>query len=176
MQRPALRYRVSATTTFGLAVIWMMLWGDLSISAALWGIAIAILIQVLFPLPEIPEMETFHPIGFLRLILATLGGLVWASFIVAAQVLQFWKPMPGAIIRAPLRSDSVFIAAITAELVTLVPGSVAIDADEGGLLLHVFDASSERSVQRARDEVARTEAHVLRAFGTKEQRRLLEEG
>ena len=56
MSRPELRTRVSVFATIGLALIWMLLWGDLSLGAALWGIAIALLIQVLFPLPDVPEL------------------------------------------------------------------------------------------------------------------------
>ncbi|MCR8671027.1 Na+/H+ antiporter subunit E [Agrococcus sp. HG114] len=175
MNRPALRYRVSLPATIGLAVIWMMLWGQLSLGAAAWGLAVALAIQVVFPLPDVPELESFRPIGFLRLVLVTLRGLIVSSVQVAAKVLAFWRPTRNAIIRVPLRSDSIFITVITAELVTLVPGSVAIDAGEGWLLVHVFDASSEAAIDRARRSVRSTEATVLRAFGTPEDRALLEE-
>ncbi len=174
MNRPKLRYRVSIFATIGLTVIWMMLWGDLSLGAAIWGLAISLFIQVVFPLPDVPELESFRPLGFLRLVLVTLVGLAVSSFQVAAKVLAFWRPTRNAIIRVPLRSDSEFITAITAELVTLVPGSVAVDAGEGWLLVHVFDASSEAAIDRARASVLSTEATVLRAFGTAADRALLE--
>lgn len=175
MNRPALRTRVSIVTTIGLALIWMMLWGDLSLGAALWGLAIALLIQVIFPLPDVPELESFRPLGFARLVLVTLWGLTVSSFQVAAKVLAVRRPTRNAIIRVPLRSDSAFITAITAELVTLVPGSVAVDAGDGWLLVHVFDASTEAAIDAARASVLSTEATVLRAFGTAEDRALLEE-
>lgn len=174
MNRPGLRNRVSLVATIGLAVIWMMLWGDLSLGAAIWGIGIALLVQVLFPLPDVPELESFRPLGFARLVLVTLGGLTVSSLQVAAKVLAFWLPTRNAIIRVSLRSDSEFITAITAELVTLVPGSVAIDAGEGWLLVHVFDASSEAAIDHARHRVLSTEATVLRAFGTPADRALLQ--
>ncbi|WP_306233928.1 Na+/H+ antiporter subunit E [Agrococcus beijingensis] len=174
MQRPALRARASVVATIGLALIWMMLWGELSLGAALWGVIVALLIQIAFPLPEVPELESFRPIGFLRLVLVTLWGLLISSFQVAAQVVAFWRPTRNAIIRVELRSDSTFITVITAELVTLVPGSVAIDAGAGWLLVHVFDASTDAAIDSARAKVRATEATVLRAFGTPEDRALLE--
>jgi multicomponent Na+:H+ antiporter subunit E len=176
VNRPGLRYRVSLVATIGLAVMWMMLWGDLSLGAALWGILIALLVQVMFPLPDVPELESFRPLGFARLVLVTLTGLAVSSIQVAAKVLAFWRPTLNAMIRVPLRSDSEFITAITAELVTLVPGSVAVDAGEGWLLVHVFDASSEAAIDHARRRVLTTEATVLRAFGTPAERALLKEG
>lgn len=175
MNRPGLRHRVSVPATIGLALIWMLIWGEASVGAAVWGLAIALAIQVLFPLPHVPELDSFRPIGFLRLVLVILRGLIVSSFQVAAKVLAFWRPTRNAMIRVPLRSDSIFITVITAELVTLVPGSVAVDAGEGWILVHVFDASSDAAIERARANVLATEATVLRAFGTPEDRALLEE-
>ncbi|GAA1416862.1 Na+/H+ antiporter subunit E [Agrococcus citreus] len=176
MNRPKFRYRVSIFATIGLTIIWMMLWGELTLGAAVWGLAIALFIQVIFPLPDVPELESFRPLGFLRLVVVTLVGLAISSFQVAAKVLAFWRPTRNAIIRVPLRSDSEFITAITAELVTLVPGSVAVDAGEGWLLVHVFDAAGEAGIDHARARVRTTEATVLRAFGTPADRALLKEG
>lgn len=175
MNRPRLRYRVSLVATIGLAIVWMLLWGELTLGAAAWGLLVALLIQLLFPLPDVPEMEHFRPIGFLRLVLVTLWGLAVASVQVAGRVLAFWLPTQNAIIRVDLRSDSPFITAITAELVTLVPGSVAIDAGDRWLLVHVFNAATEQAVEDARRNVRRTEATALRAFGTAEDRALLKE-
>lgn len=174
MKRPKLRNRVSLVATIGLAVVWVMLWGEFTLGAAVWGLLIALLIQVLFPLPDVPELESFRPIGFARLVLVTLWGLTVSSFQVAAKVLAFWRPTKNAIIEVRLRSGSAFITAITAELVTLVPGSVALDAGERWVLVHVFDASTPAAVERARANVLRTEATALRAFGTAADRALLE--
>ncbi len=173
MNRPRLRYRVSIVATVGLAIVWMMLWGELTIGAAVFGLLVALLIQIAFPLPDVPELESFRPIGFARLVLVTLGGLTVSSFQIAAKVLAFWRPTRNAIIRVPLRSSSTFITVITAELVSLVPGSVAVDAGAGWIVVHVFDASDAAAIERARAKVRSTEATVLRAFGTPEDRALL---
>lgn len=175
MKRPKLRYRVSLVATIGLAIVWVMLWGEFTIGAAVWGLLVALLIQVLFPLPDVPELESFRPIGFARLVVVTLWGLTVSSFQVAGKVLAFWRPTKNAIIEVRLRSSSAFITAITAELVTLVPGSVAIDAGERWLLVHVFDATSPEAIEKARAKTLATEATALRAFGTAADRALLEE-
>lgn len=175
MNRPNLRSRFSIVATIGLAIVWVMLWGDVSIGAALWGILVALLIQALFPLPDVPELRYFRPLGFARLVLVTIWGLTVSSFIVAVKVLAFWRPTQNAIIRVPMRSNSMFITAITAELITLVPGSVALDAGEQWVLVHVFDASTPERIERARESARRTEATALRAFGTAADRALLEE-
>ncbi|WP_405217909.1 Na+/H+ antiporter subunit E [Agrococcus sp. Ld7] len=175
MRRPNLRARFSIVATVGLAIVWVMLWGEISLGAALWGILVALVIQASFPLPDVPELRFFRPVGFARLVVVTLWGLAISSFIVAVQVLAFWRPTKNAIIRVPLRSSSMFITAITAELITLEPGSVALDAGERWVLVHVFDASTPERIHRARESVRRTEATALWAFGTAADRALLEE-
>lgn len=174
MNRPNLRSRFSIVATIGLAIGWVMLWGELSLGAAAWGILVALIIQALFPLPDVPELRYFRPLGFARLVLVTVWGLAVSSFIVAVQVLAFWRPTQNAIIRVPLRSSSMFITAVTAELITLVPGSVALDAGKQWVLVHVFDASTPERIERARRSALRTEATALRAFGTAADRALLE--
>ncbi|WP_347756652.1 Na+/H+ antiporter subunit E [Agrococcus sp. ProA11] len=175
MNRPKLRSRFSLVATIGLAIVWVLLWGDLSLGAALWGILVALVIQLLFPLPDVPELRYFRPIGFARLVVVTLWGLSVSSFLVAVKVLAFWRPTQNAIVRVPLRSSSMFITAITAELITLVPGSIALDAGERWVLVHVFDASTPERIERARRSAGDTEATALRAFGTAADRALLEE-
>lgn len=170
-----LKARLSWTATIGLTIVWMVLWGDLSIAAAALGLGIALIVQVAFPLPDVPEMERFRPFALLRLIVWIGWGLVRASVLVAIGVLAVRRPVEHAIIRVPLHSDSPFVQAMTVEVVTLIPGSVVVDLDRHAIVLHVFDASSAASIQRARDEVHEAERLLVRAFASREERARYEE-
>ena len=175
MERLPLRRRVNLSTTLGLTAVWLMLWGSLNLRTVVLGLLAALIVQFTFPLPNVDELEHFRPWSFLKLAAHTLAGLVVSSVAVAAKVLAFWRPTRNAMIRVPLRTSSQFVSSITAELTTLVPGSIVIDADDNGLLVHVFDASSDEAVEGARASVRRTEARVIRAFGSDEERRALAE-
>ncbi|WP_051139588.1 Na+/H+ antiporter subunit E [Aestuariimicrobium kwangyangense] len=176
-ERPPLRHRVNLSTTVGLTVIWVMLWGSLSLGTVVFGLLTAVVIQVTFPLPDVDELEHFRPLAFLALAAHTASGLVTSSISVAAKVLAFRTPTRNAMIRVPLRTTSQFVSSITAELTTLVPGSIVIDVDDGDLVVHVFDASTPEAIDRARLSVRRTEARVIRAFGSNQERaELREEG
>lgn len=169
------RARLSWTATIGLTVVWMVLWGDLSIAAATLGLVVALLVQLAFPLPDVPEMERFRPLALLRLVVWIAWGLVRASVSVSAGVLAVRRPVRHALIRVPLRSDSAFVQAMTVEVVTLIPGSVVVDLSHHELVLHAFDASTPASIERARVEVQDAERLLVRAFASREERARYEE-
>ncbi|MGJ6979679.1 Na+/H+ antiporter subunit E [Aestuariimicrobium soli] len=175
MERMPLRRRVNVSTTLGLTAVWIMLWGSINLGTAVFGLLAALVVQLTFPLPEVEELEHFRPISFLILAAHTVQGLLTASVSVAVKVLAFRRPTRNAMIRVPLRTSSQFVSSITAELTTLVPGSIVIDSDDHGLLVHVFDASSPAAIEKARLGVQLTEARVIRAFGSNEERRALAE-
>lgn len=170
-----LRVRLSWTATIGLTIVWMMLWGDLSIAAATLGLAVALAVQLAFPLPDVPEMERFRPVALARLSAWVLWGLVRASVVLAVSVLAVRRPLQHALIRVPLRSESAFVQAMTVEVVTLIPGSVVVELIDRELVLHVFDAASDEAIERARDEVRAAERLLVRAFASKAERRRYEE-
>lgn len=165
--------RVSWLMTLGLVVIWLMLWGNISVQSVLIGIIIALGIQLAFPLPVIPEVGRIRPLGVLKLIMWTLGGLVTASIELATQILAFKRPIKHAVICVNLRTKTDFITALTSELVTLVPGSVVVDSIAGELVVHVFRADSPEDIDSARRQVLAQEALVIGAFGSAEERALL---
>lgn len=165
-----LKARLSWTATIGLTIVWMVLWGDLSFAAAALGLTVALVVQLAFPLPDVPEMERFRPFALLRLIAWAGWGLVRASVVVSIGVLAVRRPVRHAIIRVPLHSDSAFVKAMTVEVVTLIPGSVIVDLEPQELIMHVFDASSPESIQHARDEVHEAERLLVRAFASREER------
>ncbi|SDH89245.1 Na+/H+ antiporter subunit E [Agrococcus jejuensis] len=170
-----LKARLSWTATIGLTIVWMVLWGDLSIAAAALGLVVALVVQVAFPLPDVPEMERFRPFALLRLVAWAGWGLMRASVVVSIGVLAVRRPVQHALVRVPLHSDSPFVKAMTVEVVTLIPGSVIVDLDRHELVMHVFDASSPESIQRARDEVHEAERLLVRAFASREERARYEE-
>ncbi|MDO5711830.1 MAG: Na+/H+ antiporter subunit E, partial [Micrococcales bacterium] len=91
--------------------------------------------------------------------------LVKASVHVAASASAPWIQPRGRILIVPLRSDYDLFGVLTAELTTLVPGSIVIDLDTSRreMVVHIFDASAgDDATFRAR--VLQQEARVLRAL------------
>lgn len=161
--------RFSFLMTAGLIVVWMLLVGELTVGALVFGIMVAVGVQLIFPMPEIPQMGRMRPLRTVWLVLVTLWGLVRASAIVSYQVLAWRRPTNNSIIVVDLRSDDSFTSTLTAVLVTLVPGSVVLELRGGRMLVHVFDTPNEAAVDAARKNILEQERLVLRAFGTKEE-------
>lgn len=162
------RARVSWAATLGLTLIWVVLWGEWTIGAAVFGVVIALGVQLAMPLPDVPELERLRPLALLRVIGWTLWGLVRASVTLSWQILDVRRPVQHAIVRVPLTSPSPFVRAMTAEVTTLIPGSVVIEIDADSMLLHVFDAR-QAAIDYARFEARVTEDLLVRAFASKAQ-------
>ena len=163
------RIRFSYMMTVGLVVIWILLVGELTIGAAVFGLIVAVGVQLIFPMPVIPQVARMRPLQTIWLVLVTLWGLTRASFVVSFQVLAWRRPTHNSIIEVELRSKDTFTTTLTAVLVTLVPGSVVLEMRGGRLLVHVFATPDEEAVAAARRNVLSQEAIVLRAFGTDEE-------
>lgn len=163
-----LRSRLSWTATFGLAIVWMLLWGEYTVGAAVFGLGISLAVQLAFPLPDVPEMERFRPWPLAVLVGWSLWGLVRASVGLSVQILNPVVRIRHALIRVPLTSPSPFVRAMTAEVTTLIPGSIVVDLDRTSMLLHVFDGRPA-SIAYARREVQISERLIVRAFASRAQ-------
>ena len=161
------RVRFSNLMTLGLVVVWLLLVGEFTVGAIVFGLIIAVGVQLLFPMPVIPQIARMRPLRLVWLVLKTLWGLVRASAIVSYQVLAWRRPTHNSIISVDLRSEDPFTTTLTAVLVTLVPGSVVLEMRGGRVLVHVFDTPDEEGVEAARQNVLDQEAIVLGAFGTR---------
>jgi multicomponent Na+:H+ antiporter subunit E len=168
--RSRVQARLSWTATIGLTLVWAVLWGDAAIGTLALGLVVSLAVQLAFPLPDVPEMERFRPVSLARL-LGWIGvGLVRASVELSIGVLAVRRPVQHALIRVPLHTDSAFVQAMTVEVVSLIPGSIVVELQQGELVLHVFDASSPATIDRARREVRDAERLLVRAFASREER------
>lgn len=155
----------------GLAVVWVLFWGDLSPANVLSGLLLGLMVMLVFPLPPIEFHGRFRPIAYARLIADLLRDLIRSSVLVAAQAFRIGHRMRNAVIRVELRTRDDFYLTLTTELVSLVPGSLVLEArrTEGVIYLHVMDVRSDADLEQARRDVRDAEARVLRAFGSAEE-------
>ena len=164
-RRPQLRMSIMS------AVIWVLLWGDLSLANLVSGFLLGLLITWVFPLPPIDFHGRFRPLGVLRLVTRFAVDLVRASFEVSIIAIRPRYVPRGAVIGVQLRSHSDLYLTLTAELASLVPGSLVVEAHRltGMLYLHVLDVRISGGVEAARQAVLDQEERVLRAFASDEE-------
>ena len=91
-RRPQLRMSIVT------AVLWVLLWGDLSVANLVSGFVLGLLITVVFPLPPIEHHGRFRLWPHTRLIAILLFDLVRSSFVVAAQAFHFGHTLRNAVV------------------------------------------------------------------------------
>ena len=164
--RTRLRDRIVAAA--GLVIVWMLLWGVFSWANLISGLVVAAVVLTVFPLLPVPFAGRPHPLALLRLAWRFVTDLVAASVQLAALAFRFGHQPRSAIIRVPLRVPSDLVLTLTAEAVSLVPGSLIVDTDQASttLYIHVIGVADRDAVERFRREVYRTEARIVRAIGS----------
>jgi multicomponent Na+:H+ antiporter subunit E len=156
-----------------LAVVWVLVWGSVTWANVLAGLAIGVLVVVGLPLPSLDFHGRFRLLPALVLLGRFAYDLVVASFQVAWQALRPGRPPRGAVVGVRLRNPADLYLTVTAELSSLVPGSLVVEVHRltGMLYLHVLDLESYGGVDKVRADVLGLEARVLRALASDEELR-----
>jgi multicomponent Na+:H+ antiporter subunit E len=131
------------------------------------GLVVAVLVCLVFPPPRLGMRLRVRPLWFAWLVLHFLHDVVMASAQVAWTTLQLHRQPRNAVIEVDLRTDSDFVLTVVAEMSSLVPGSLVVEARRSThtLFLHVLDARDQAGVDRMRAQVFALERRVVMAFG-----------
>lgn len=150
-----------------LTVIWVAMWGHVSVLVVAGGVVVAVVVCLVFPLPPVHMNLTVRPLRLAWLVVHFLWDVVKASAHVAVVTLRFRHQPRNAVIEVDLRSHSDFVLTVVAEMVSLVPGSLVVEARRSThtLFLHVLDARDLAGVEDMRRSVFALERRVVRAFG-----------
>jgi multicomponent Na+:H+ antiporter subunit E len=150
-----------------LTVVCVALWGQLSLANVLAGLAISFAVLLVFPLPPLRMQLRIRPLRLVWLILHFLWDVVVASYQVAVKTLNFRHQVRNAVIEVDLRTQSDFVLTVVAEMVSLVPGSLVVEARRSThtLFLHVLDVGDRAGVEAFREQVFALERRVVLALG-----------
>ncbi|GAA2632811.1 Na+/H+ antiporter subunit E [Dactylosporangium fulvum] len=170
-RRARLRNHLIAATV--LVAIWMLLWGSFTWADLIGGILIVVVLLAVFPLPPVTFAGKIRPVPLARFSLRFLRDLVVASAQIAWLAMRFGHTPRSAIIAVPLRVNTDLNLTLTAEALSLVPGSLIVEADRtsGTLYVHVIGVRSLDEVERFRRNVLDLEARIVAAVGSAEERR-----
>lgn len=170
------RRRDQAVALGWLVAVWLLLWGDLSWANLVGGAVVGAAVLLFFPLPPVTFGGRLRPGPLLVLAVTFVGELVSASLHVAAVAVHPGLRPRGAIIAVPLRIRTDLNLALTAELISLVPGTliVDVDRDRGVLYVHVFDVRGPQDLAGSRARIRDVERRIVRAVGSAEEVRRLD--
>ena len=154
-----------------LIALWMLLWGQFTVLAALTGLIVAVFVTRIFRLPPVELSGRVNLWYGLVFVVTFIFALVRGSLIVAWQTLDLRRYPGTAIVAVPLRTDDDLILAHVGVTASLIPGSLIIDIDRDRriLYLHVLGVSSDADVEKQRRSVQGWEARIVRAVGSRAQ-------
>lgn len=154
-----------------LVVLWMLLWGSVSVLTILTGVILAVIVTRLFYLPPVELSGRFNLWWFLVFVGRVVVEMVIASFQVALQAFAREAMPTSAVVRVDLRTRSDFIMTGTAIAVSIVPGSVVLEIDRvnARLYIHALGARTVGAAEKARHHVLSLEHDLLRAWGSREE-------
>ncbi|WP_018785948.1 Na+/H+ antiporter subunit E [Micromonospora sp. CNB394] len=170
------RWRDQALALGWLVAAWMLLWGDVSWGNLAAGLVVGTAVLLFFPLPPVTFGGRFRPRALLVFLATFVAELVSASLHVAAVALHFGYRPRGAIIAVPLRVRTDLNLALTAEVISLVPGTLILDIDRarGVLYVHVLDVRGPGDLTASRERVLAVERRIVRAIGSADEVRRLD--
>lgn len=153
-----------------LTLLWVLLWGSIAPLIVVGGVLVSVLVIMVFPFPQLHVAWRVRPLALLYLVARFLFDLAVASVNVSWLAVRPGPAPRSAVIEVPLVSGSELIQTLTADLISLVPGSLMIELDSKGrrLWVHVLDAGTPELIERARHNAKTQELRVLAAIGAPE--------
>ena len=151
-------------------VVWLALWGDVSVINVVGGVLVVAVLAMLFR--SDPRGHTLHPLALVRLLAVFVWRLLSSSVTVVVAVLA---PTPArlrsGVVGVALSHPSTLVATIVADAISLTPGTLTLEAryadDESSsseppvLYIHVLGLSDPAAI---RDDVRRLERLVVSAI------------
>lgn len=164
-------------TTGWLAFIWVLLWGELSWANVIGGICVGIFVTLVFPLPRLDFAIHIRVLPMLSFIGHMIKDLVFSSVIVAYLGIVRGPQTRSAVIKVRLHTHNDLYVTWIAQALSLVPGSLIIEArrDTGDLYVHILGVKSQADLDRQRAAIYRVEARIMRAVATDSELRTYRE-
>ena len=152
----------------GLTLVWILLWGTFSWANLFGGLAVAAVVLIAFPLPPVVFGGRIRPVALARLVALFVYDLVLASVQVAVLACRAGPKARSAIIGVRLRVNTDLNLTLTAEALTLLPGSLILEVDRsaGMLYVHVLDVHDGAEAERFRKDVLALERRIVEAVGS----------
>lgn len=151
-----------------IAVIWVMLWDQLTVANVLAGLIVGVVVLIAFPLPAVVRGVDPHLIGGIRLWSSVGWDLVVSNLHVAWMIINPRATFTSIVVECEISTDSPPLLSTIANIIALSPGMMAVEAarDPNVMLVHTLTFTPEE----VRRRVGLLERRVIAAFGTTDDR------
>lgn len=162
-----------------LVLVWVLLWGGVTLANVLGGIVVAGFLLLLVPRPTLTEdvegdgdRLQIRPVAVASLAGWFLWKLVTANVKVAIEALrpEGRSRIRTAIVAVELPGCPPGIVTLVANIITLTPGTLTMEIEAGEPVLYVHELTYTTR-EAVRSDVYEVEGRVVRAFGSANARR-----
>lgn len=157
-----------------ITALWVLLWGSISFANVAGGLLVAFGVLVFARLPRIqhvaPEQRSrINPLACLWLGVYVLYKLAAANLYLAYEVVTPRNRINTGVIAVPLRTESETAMMMVANMITLTPGTVTIEAvgTPPVLYVHVLHL---HDLEEIRADLLHLEELTVKAFGSQAMR------
>lgn len=160
-----------------LTAVWVGLWGSPSAANVAGGVATAVVLLLILPLPDAGPTGRVRPLALIRYAVFFVGELVKASVVVVVQVLHPRRRLQQAVLTVDAAGASDRLLTMIANSISLTPGTLSlhVDRERSLIYVHALDVGGTGGVEGARRSLQRLVRLAVRAGGTPEHLRRLEE-
>lgn len=151
-----------------LVLVWVTLWGDISVANIASGVLVAGGLVALFPSAGPGGVSAFRPLRALRFAVYFLYKLVESSVVVGWEVLTPSNASVNeGVVEVPVTGASDAVVTLVANATSLTPGTLTLEVrrDPATLYVHVLHL---HSIEETRREILNLERLALEAFGSPE--------
>lgn len=148
-----------------LVVLWLLAWGELSVSFVLSGVAVATVMLLAFPPARGFDLRLrFSPVAAIRLVWYVARQLVLSNLLVAREIVSRRSRVRAGVLAYRVQSPSDEVLTLMANVTALTPGTMAVEVTREPPVLYVHFLLL-RDVDAARRTLAQVEALVVATFG-----------
>ena len=151
-------------TLVGLVLMWIALWGTLSLANLLGGTAVALAVMLLADQIQPRPVQHLQPAAAVKYLRIFAKQLIVANWQVIKAVLRPDEIRPG-ILAMPLHHASDAVVTLVANSITLTPGTLTLEIDRRGdiavLYVHALDLTDADGV---REDICQLELLAVDAF------------
>lgn len=157
-----------------LTVLWVLLWGDLSVANVASGLAVGVAVLVFARLPAVarsddPDVARVSIPHLLWFGVYVVYKLIESNMVLAWEIVTPRNRINTGVIAVPLRTQSNLAMMTVANVITLTPGTMTLEAhgDPAVLYVHVLHL---HDVERVRADLLKLEDLSVQAFGSRRAR------
>ena len=167
MSRPTLP-RLSLSIVW-LVALWILLWRTLSFANVVSGLVVALAVLTFARLPRRAkrgdDAMRIRPLALVVFVIYVLIKLVEANLILAWEIVTPRNRIRNGVIAVPLRTSSPTAMMVVANVITLTPGTMTIEAEGDPPVLYV-NVLHLHDVDDVRRDLLHLETLSVRAFGS----------